>query len=561
MTTLNEMESDPELGRLLLSNIPPNDITTLKLNTLLTELDDESSAMEAEILRLQGMIRGIEAKKAAAQYSIHRYRTILSTVRRVPDDIWHEIFYLCLPLLRGSAMHPTDTPLLLARVCSRWRRIALSSPRLWSRFYIPLLLHNGDSLPTVKPHYITEQRNSLARKRELRNQDIKTWLQRSGSCSLSISLFCPLAYNLNRVGGFCHDGDDFNIPYIQQIFDILLPSVTRWKSVELLNFGHHMLDMHSGDSNGPAAQSNPVILQPMPTLRKISLSHEMVWAMPINPWYFPFEWYHFTDIHFHFELSAKTILEILSACRMLVNFTVFLGPDDGDILSYPNDHIVLPHLRTFIMDDWCGGPTPAQHDFFKRILAPALHRFAYRTPIRASQIPTQERDGLELSPFLAGSPSLEILSIDPCTISISELLKCFSTSSNVRKIVLGHDLEFNKIIQPGPYQEEYVHILEGHFDSFDLKNLAIPPFGHSSSPIVHNGVLLPELEELVAYRLSDLTDEELLTVIKSRLDAWKDGKAGLLRRPWYRKWTTQDRFEVRRQRGGADTVFSLSWAA
>ncbi|KAF4612935.1 hypothetical protein D9613_011084 [Agrocybe pediades] len=554
MTTFIEMESDPEIARLLQSNLPPNDATTLKLNTLLTELHNESAPMEAEILRLQGMIRDLEAKTAVAQHSIHRCHTILSVTRRVPDDIWHEIFYHCLPLRRGSTMHLTDAPLLLTRVCSNWRRLALSFPRLWSSFYIPLLLKEASNLPPqfVSPDYISSQQIPLERRQELRVRAIEEWLRRSGSCSLSISLSCPTSYVMEQFGGYCHDDDKFNISYIQQIYDILSPSATRWESVELLNFGHHMLQIFqakfpsstlvnldnmkiSVQSGGflPTPAQTCAFLQSMPTLRKISLSHDAAWQCLLKPRYCPLKWYHFTEIHFHFVLTVNTVLEILSACGMLVSFAVMLGLEEGEVLPFcPNKHIVLPHLHTFVVDDWNEDPASIRMEFFEHISAPALRRFAYMAPSSGSQILANQDDGIRLSPLLGGSPSLETLSVDPSKIPISDFFKCISMTRHVRRIVLGHDPDFDKVPKGTPSQEARVpSVSYGRLDAFDLRSLAIPPIESSSSiAMEHSEILLPELEELVAYHiLSDLTDEDLFTVIKSRLDAWKDGRVALLK--------------------------------
>ncbi|KAK1231632.1 hypothetical protein PQX77_005255 [Marasmius sp. AFHP31] len=109
----------------------------------------------------------LEAEKSSAETRVHQYRVVLSARRRIPTEIWEQIFGLiwCLPdeySLRvsingqdyGKGRHgqPTvttllkcDAPLLvISHVCVRWRHIAIGRPSLWdslsfhiSRFRIP----------------------------------------------------------------------------------------------------------------------------------------------------------------------------------------------------------------------------------------------------------------------------------------------------------------------------------------------------------------------------------------------------------------------------------------
>ncbi|KAF8996991.1 hypothetical protein BDQ17DRAFT_1329635 [Cyathus striatus] len=67
-----------------------------------------------------------------------KVETILAPVRRIPDELVEQIFaYLPLYVLQRST--PSNS-LVLGQICSRWRRIALGSPRLWNEFMIyPLI--------------------------------------------------------------------------------------------------------------------------------------------------------------------------------------------------------------------------------------------------------------------------------------------------------------------------------------------------------------------------------------------------------------------------------------
>ncbi|KAJ7615510.1 hypothetical protein FB45DRAFT_935866 [Roridomyces roridus] len=91
-------------------------------------LDDEIAALHQRLSTLQderdGLVTHVEA-----------HRALISPVRRLPLDIIQETFVACLPD-RNCVMSATEAPVLLGRVCSSWRSISLSNPRLWSKLHI-----------------------------------------------------------------------------------------------------------------------------------------------------------------------------------------------------------------------------------------------------------------------------------------------------------------------------------------------------------------------------------------------------------------------------------------
>ncbi|KAJ7234867.1 hypothetical protein B0H12DRAFT_1142249, partial [Mycena haematopus] len=74
-------------------------------------------------------------------------------------------------------MSASEAPVLLGRICSSWRAISLSTPRLWA------------SLHVVEPFRgRTDPAAAFDQKVAQRLEITKTWLGRSGHCLLSISL-------------------------------------------------------------------------------------------------------------------------------------------------------------------------------------------------------------------------------------------------------------------------------------------------------------------------------------------------------------------------------------
>ncbi|KAJ7726328.1 hypothetical protein DFH07DRAFT_1066719 [Mycena maculata] len=87
----------------------------------------------------------------------------------IPPEITCKIFIQCVPSKAGNH-HPTLAPLLLLRVCSAWRTIALSTPSLWSTLHLDMT-----------------QRSTVPNRQALENR-IRSWLEYAGGCPLSLTL-------------------------------------------------------------------------------------------------------------------------------------------------------------------------------------------------------------------------------------------------------------------------------------------------------------------------------------------------------------------------------------
>ncbi|KAJ7479023.1 hypothetical protein FB451DRAFT_992446, partial [Mycena latifolia] len=62
---------------------------------------------------------------------IRSHKALVYHPRRLPQDLFQEIFLVCLPTGRNASMRSTEAPLLLCRNCKPWRNLALSMLRLW----------------------------------------------------------------------------------------------------------------------------------------------------------------------------------------------------------------------------------------------------------------------------------------------------------------------------------------------------------------------------------------------------------------------------------------------
>lgn len=114
-----------------------------------------------------------------------------------------QIFFCCLPAHRNSAMNCRDFPLLLGRVCSKWRQIAYTTPRLWSSIHVVI--------PSSETH---------ANEAAVRLRVFEEWIDRTGSCPLHISI---RAIYSNE-----------EIAFYARFFKVALDVCTRWDSIELV---------------------------------------------------------------------------------------------------------------------------------------------------------------------------------------------------------------------------------------------------------------------------------------------------------------------------------------
>ncbi|KAJ7892817.1 hypothetical protein B0H14DRAFT_2177112, partial [Mycena olivaceomarginata] len=90
-----------------------------------------------ELARIDGRIRELSAQRDQIQTHMIStgHKALISHPHRLLVDILWEIFVACLPANRNAVMSAQEAPLLLGRICSAWRTIALSTPRLWASLH------------------------------------------------------------------------------------------------------------------------------------------------------------------------------------------------------------------------------------------------------------------------------------------------------------------------------------------------------------------------------------------------------------------------------------------
>ncbi|KAJ6544218.1 hypothetical protein B0H19DRAFT_894535, partial [Mycena capillaripes] len=117
----------PQLG----TNYCPKDEEVLEIKALLVEPSLRLKRLDDEITDLQKAIDKLAEERNSLGAYVDAHKALISPVRRLPLDIIQEIFIACLPTHSNCVVSAIEAPVLLGRICSSWRAISLSTPRLW----------------------------------------------------------------------------------------------------------------------------------------------------------------------------------------------------------------------------------------------------------------------------------------------------------------------------------------------------------------------------------------------------------------------------------------------
>ncbi|KAJ7741307.1 hypothetical protein B0H16DRAFT_1565282 [Mycena metata] len=168
------------------TNYCPTDEELPEIKALLIQPALRLKRVDDEIAVLQKAIDKLADERESLTTYLDGYNALLSPVRRLPLDVIQEIFLACTPTHRNCVMSALEAPVLLGRICSSWRSIALSTPRLWARLHV--VEPGPPSFGSINPILVETTGSKSAAKAAQRLDQVKAWLGRSGQCPLSISL-------------------------------------------------------------------------------------------------------------------------------------------------------------------------------------------------------------------------------------------------------------------------------------------------------------------------------------------------------------------------------------
>ena len=123
---------------LLNSNMSPStDTQVAAARQALRSLENEIASLDEKISQMRDAMERMQERRSALHDHAAAHKGLVSSLRRFPAEILSEIFLHSLPAF-PRAMSEDQAPLLLDRVCRRWKDVSRSTPALWSYIAVNL---------------------------------------------------------------------------------------------------------------------------------------------------------------------------------------------------------------------------------------------------------------------------------------------------------------------------------------------------------------------------------------------------------------------------------------
>jgi len=214
-------------------------------------------------------------------------------IDKLPVELLGEIFIRCLPEIYFFSPRPTLAPMLLCQICGFWRQVALATPKLWVRVYVP-----------GRPYYNNSHLSLL-----------ELWMKRSFDHSLSL-----------------HFGPDIDLwGNHDPAFELILSQTHRWRYLSLAlseKIVDQFLKTYAGGVTSPLQvlkldasactieQASQIVqtLKQFPHLRRLQFTRHT--STPL----FEAPWSQMTHIWLTCPMSDQQCLEILSHCSQVEDF-------------------------------------------------------------------------------------------------------------------------------------------------------------------------------------------------------------------------------------------------
>ncbi|KAF7376859.1 hypothetical protein MSAN_00103400 [Mycena sanguinolenta] len=396
------------------TNYCPTDEEILEINALLVEPTLRLKGLDDEITKLQKAIDKLAEERNRVAAYVEAHKALISPVRRLPLDIIQELFIACLPTHRNCVMSASEAPVLLGRVCSSWRAISHTTPRLWSS------LHVVEPLQNLADPTSASFEEKVARRLEI----TQTWLGRSGQCPLSISL-------QSAPDGTSPTGSPTTS---MQFMETLISFAHRWQHIQFTAPRSLLLKVMSHfDAEVPLLESVTFHTQghnrlrsswgPFNMLRGARISSLSIPAAIFLPENLPLRWGQLTNLSIGghkvpVTMTSDALLRVISNCPELRCCKLMVHDPNGIELPIPEHPIVeLPFLHTLAIH-CVAGVAPTVSNLLMRLSLPELRDFAMFGSVQ--DCPT-------LGNFLARLVRLESLRIDINMFSQASLLETFHT--------------------------------------------------------------------------------------------------------------------------------------
>ncbi|KAF7376661.1 hypothetical protein MSAN_00082900 [Mycena sanguinolenta] len=398
-------------------------------------------------------------------------------------------------------MSATEAPVILGRICSAWRAISLSAPRLWSRVHI-----SEPTRPFLAPPYAFPPGLYEAKIMQLVDVAV-AWLRRSGTCPLSISLECGLDHDRDHIPSFT----PLSTP---NFFDVILvPFASRWETISLkIPPVAVQALLRLTESDVPLLKSLTIVERPVnhgdhpewevpqgsvlqaPRLSKFSLAGADVLSSAL-----PLRWGSLTALILmgtpwsgENDQTCQVVLEIFSKCSQLQTCVLCIHePPDGGLQDSSGSPIECSFLHT--LDMMCfSSPLDTFGRLLSRLAAPDLRDLK----LRGAENMESTLNAESLVSALLNFVRLESITIDSTIFSSPYLI------------------DFLGGLSP---TVQHLHIKESWQPPFYQPSLEDDVFIALEGSDLDHPVILPALGELTITGCRKVSDEVLLRFIVSRM--------------------------------------------
>ncbi|TDL15272.1 hypothetical protein BD410DRAFT_902674 [Rickenella mellea] len=149
-----------------------------------------------------------------ARSSEARHCDRVAPILQIPREVTSEIFQHGLPEDEYPKPSVKSAPVQLTRVCSAWRKVAIWTPRLWSKV----------SLCTRNSHF-TDANGYFISNMESHVEVLRVWMERATPLPLSVHLrYTPLPWL---------DESAMRIEALLPVFRVMVENAARWKDLRL----------------------------------------------------------------------------------------------------------------------------------------------------------------------------------------------------------------------------------------------------------------------------------------------------------------------------------------
>ena len=413
---------------------------------------------------------------------------------KLPVELLSEIFLLCV----GSVIdehHTILMPLLVSKICSRWRSAAIANPKLWSRLFLEL---TSPSFTSSSHRSLTTSPSSCISQKNM----VETWLARSGACPLTVYVLW--------------EGSPDPLSFTHPVLDALVDHSTRWHTMYFylpfpafrsfsrvrnrlpilteLSLGMNDRDMISGVTPGEVNKVD--MFENAPRLRSLE-------CVNFSPIMSKFPWNQLQDI----PLLAVTIdeaLDILRRAKRLVKVKfIFVDVGNSNATSpFANSITALRryidhnHLRCFTL------MTPPWNEIIS--LRPLFPHLAFPQLESLTICNLKSSFGPEFTQFLSQLHVLKTLHLRRTALSDEQLVEGLKYLPLLTSLIV-HSSDTDQ--EPEPTVTRYLF-------SALTRNF------FSSSSMDDDGMLLPRLKNLEMTLSSQITLAalyDLLEMLQSRL--------------------------------------------